>query len=178
LPRSAKPRLEALAKALLERPALKLEITGQADSESDPEGLKRARLDSKLRALKSEGAKKGDADAAVETIDMDSEEYPELLERVYRDEDFEKPRNVLGIAKNLPVEEMETLILANTVLDEQDLRDLADRRAKAVRDWLLVEKVPAERLFLHPAEIVKADDSAESESSGQDKGNRVAFSLQ
>jgi hypothetical protein len=177
---SAKPRLEALAKALLERPALKLEITGQADSESDPEGLQRARLDSKLRALQSEGATQGDADAAVETIDMDSEEYRELLERVYRDEDFEKPRNVLGIAKNLPVEEMEALIFANTVLDEQDLRDLADRRAKAVRDWLLVEKVPAERLFLRPAEIVKADDSADekAESSGQDKGNRVAFSLQ
>ncbi|NMQ29425.1 DUF748 domain-containing protein [Candidatus Accumulibacter phosphatis] len=172
---SAKPRLEALAKALLERPALKLEITGQADSENDPEGLKRARLDSKLRALKSEAGKKGDADVAVGTIDMDSEEYPELLERVYRDEDFEKPRNMLGIAKSLPVAEMETLILANTVLDEQDLRDLADRRAKAVRDWLLVEKVPAERLFLHPAEIVKTDDK--SESSAQGKGNRVVFSL-
>ena len=165
---------------MLERPALKLEITGQADSESDPEGLQRARLDSKLRALQSERAKKSDADAAVEKIDLDSEEYRELLERVYRDEDFEKPRNVLGLAKNLPVEEMEALIFANTVLDEQDLRDLADRRAKAVRDWLLVEKVPAERLFLRPAEIVKADDNADdkAESSGQGKGNRVAFSLQ
>jgi hypothetical protein len=30
---------------------------------------------------------------------MDSEEYRELLERVYRDEDFEKPRNMLGMAK-------------------------------------------------------------------------------
>lgn len=125
--------------------------------------------------MKSEAGKKGDADVAVGTIDMDSEEYPELLERVYRDEDFEKPRNMLGIAKSLPVAEMETLILANTVLDEQDLRDLADRRAKAVRDWLLVEKVPAERLFLHPAEIVKTDDK--SESSAQGKGNRVVFSL-
>jgi hypothetical protein len=134
--------------------------------------LKRARLDSKLRALKSEGGKKGDADAAVGTIDMDSEEYPELLERVYRDEDFEKPRNMLGIAKSLPVAEMEKLILANTVLDEQDLRDLADRRAKAVRDWLLVEKVPAERLFLRPAEIVKADDKASEQGivrAGQGK---------
>jgi hypothetical protein len=41
----AKQRLENLAKALLDRPALKLEIEGRADPESDPEGLKRARLE-------------------------------------------------------------------------------------------------------------------------------------
>jgi hypothetical protein len=75
---------------------------------------------------------------------------------------------------------MEKLILANTVLDEQDLRDLADRRAKPSATGCSSQKVPAERLFLRPAEIVKADDSADekAESSGQDKGNRVAFSLQ
>jgi hypothetical protein len=32
----------------------------------------------------------------------------------------------------LPVEEMEKLILANSTVDEEDLRHLADRRAKAV----------------------------------------------
>jgi hypothetical protein len=173
---SAQQRLEALGNALLDRPALKLDIEGQADPASDPEGLKRDHLDRKLRALKTEGTTKGNDDPAVAGVDVNSKEYRELLERVYRAEDFEKPRNMVGMVKELPVEEMEKLILANTVINEQDLRDLADRRASAVRDWFLDQKIPAERLFLRPVEIVKPD--GKSESPAQGKGNRVVFSLQ
>ncbi|MCB1933436.1 MAG: DUF748 domain-containing protein [Candidatus Accumulibacter sp.] len=174
----ARQRLEALAKALLDRPALKLEITGQADVRSDPEGLKRDRLDARVLALKTDDPGKGGDDGGIPAVqaDRNSAEYPKLLEEVYSAEDFDKPRNMIGIAKSLPVGEMEALIFANMVVDDQDLRGLADRRAKAVRDWLLAEKVPAERLFLHPAELVSAD--GKSGDSGQAAGNRVVFSLQ
>jgi hypothetical protein len=79
---------------------------------------------------------------------------------------------------------MEKLILANTVIDEQDLRDLADRRAVAVRDALLAQKVPADRLFLRPVQVAKrSGKAAEGKSDGkpdlpgQGEGNRVVFSL-
>lgn len=172
---AAQLRIDALAKALLDRPALKLDIEGQADSESDPEGLKRERLQQKLQALRIGGSRDGDK-TALAPVAIDSQEYPDLLERVYRAEAFEKPRNMVGMVKSLPVEEMEKLILANTVITEQDLRDLAERRASAVRDGLLAQKVPAERLFLRPVEVAKADGKADSPA--QSKGNRVVFSLQ
>ena len=74
-----------------------------------------------------------------------------------------------------PVEEMEKLILANSAVDEEDLRDLADRRAKVVRDWLLAHEVPGERLFMLPVKLAKSEGKADS--AEQAKGSRVVFSL-
>ena len=170
------PRLEKLAKALLDRPALRLEIEGRADPERDPEGLKRDRLATKLRALKREDlTKKGLESGSTDAVELGANEYPALLERVYRAEKFPKPRNLLGMVKGLPVEEMEKLILANSAVDEEDLRDLADRRAKVVRDWLLAHEVPGERLFMLPVKLAKSEGKADS--AEQAKGSRVVFSL-
>ena len=85
---------------------------------------------------------------------VSDEEYPVLLERVYREEKFPKPRNAIGLLKTLPVEEMEKLMLANSTVNDDDLRALADRRSKAVRDWLVAHEVPVERVFLLPSKIV------------------------
>jgi hypothetical protein len=170
------PRLEKLAKALLDRPALRLEIEGRADPERDPEGLKRDRLATKLRALKREDlTKKGLESGSTDAVELGANEYPALLERVYRAEKFPKPRNLVGMVKGLPVEEMEKLILANSAVDEEDLRDLADRRAKVVRDWLLAHEVPGERLFMLPVKLAKSEGKADS--AEQAKGSRVVFSL-
>jgi hypothetical protein len=96
-------------------------------------------------------------------------EYPALLKRVYEAADFPKPRNVIGIAKSLPVEEMEKLLLANSVVGDDDLKNLGDRRAKAVRDWLVAHEVPATQIFLLPS---KVGAGGEGES-----GCRADFSL-
>ena len=173
---ATQPRLEKLAKALLDRPALRLEIEGRADPESDPEGLKSDRLATKVRALKREDlTKKGLESGSTDAVELGANEYPALLERVYRAEKFPKPRNLVGMVKGLPVEEMEKLILANSPVDEEDLRDLADRRAKVVRDWLLAHQVPGERLFMLPVKLAKSEGKADS--AEQAKGSRVVFSL-
>ncbi|MCM8613184.1 DUF748 domain-containing protein [Accumulibacter sp.] len=172
----AEKRLDTLAKALIDRPALRLEIEGRADLQSDPEGLKRHRLQSKVRALKREElTKKGIESGSLDSVEVDAREYPALLERVYRAEKFPKPRNLVGMVKGLPVDEMEKLILANTVADEEELRDLADRRAKAVFDGLLAREVPAERLFLLPVKLVASDGKADA--AAQARESRVALSL-
>ncbi|WP_313951919.1 DUF748 domain-containing protein [Accumulibacter sp.] len=173
----AQQRLESLSKALLDRPALKLEIEGFADPENDPEGLKRDRLNRKLQTLKSGVLKKKEAQSSTaDVVEINAKEYPDLLERVYRAEDFEKPRNMVGMVKTLPVDEMEKLLLANSVLEESDLRELANRRAKVVRDWLLAHQIPAERLFLLPPKVGKP--GGKSDSSVVAGGNRVVFSLE
>ena len=104
-------RLENLAKALIDRPGIKLDIEGKVDPELDPEGLKRARMERKVRALKREElTKKNVESGSAETVEVSAQEYPALLERVYRDEKFPKPRNMVGLVKSLPVEEMEKLL--------------------------------------------------------------------
>ena len=174
---AAEKRLEGLAKALTERPELKLEITGHVDPESDQEGLKRARIERKLKALKREEmTRKGTASGSLDTIEVSAEEYPVLLERAYRAENFPKPRNMVGLVKTLPVEEMEKLMLTHSSVDADDLRELGERRANAARDWLAAHQLPLERIFLLPGKVGDAEGKAEEDKKGK-SGSRVDFSL-
>ncbi|MDR2789331.1 MAG: DUF748 domain-containing protein [Candidatus Accumulibacter sp.] len=164
-------RLGNLARALTDRPALKFEIEGRADPVQDIEGLKRARLERKLGALKRKDMAGQDEDgkSAAGSARVTEQEYPALLERVYRAENFPKPRNMIGLTKSLPVEEMEKLILANTTVNEDDLKNLGDRRAKAVRDWLIAHEVASEQIFLLPSKTGAIDEDK--------SGRRACFSL-
>ena len=173
---AAQQRLDKLAKALLDRPALKLEIEGRADPELDPEGLKRDRLQARVRALKrGEMSQQGVDTESADAVEVSAKEYPALLERVYRSAKFPKPRNLVGMVKGLPVEEMEKLIISHSPVDEDDLRELADRRAKATREALLARGVGAERLFLLPVKLVKGEGRADA--GDQARAGQVVFAL-
>ncbi len=169
-------RLGILSKALVDRPELKLEIEGKFDPELDPEGIKRARIDRKVRSAKREElTRKNVESGAAEMVVVSDEEYPVLLERVYREEKFPKPRNAIGLLKTLPVEEMEKLMLANSTVNDDDLRALADRRSKAVRDWLVAHEVPVERVFLLPSKTATREETTNGEK--KIAASRVDFSL-
>ena len=169
-------RLENLAKALADRPALRLEVEGRVDLERDREGLKSVRIERKVRALKREDlTKPGVESASTENVTVSEQEYPALLERVYKAEKFPKPRNMIGLVKSLPVDEMEKLMLANSTVDDDDLRALGERRAKAVRDWLVAHEVPADRVFLLPTKLGEAGDKPGADAKA--KSSRVDFTL-
>ena len=145
-------KLASLAKALTERPNLRLEITGRAASEPDAAALKRAALDSKVRAQKFNDLRRaGTAPASTEAVSVESGEYEKYLRRAYGAESIpDKPRNFLGIAKEIPVPDMEALMLAHADVGADDLQRLANVRAQAAKEWLMAEgKVPAERLFIN-----------------------------
>jgi uncharacterized protein involved in outer membrane biogenesis len=57
-------RLQTMAKALVERPALKLEIAGRVDPESEKDAIERQRLEARLKALKRRQTGDDDAPAA------------------------------------------------------------------------------------------------------------------
>ena len=177
---AAQQRLENLAKALVDRPALRLEVEGRIDPERDREGLKSARIDRKVRAAKRDDLVKQGADSAsTDNVEVSEQEYPALLERVYKTEKFPKPRNMIGLIKSLPVDEMEKLMLANSSVDDDDLRALGERRAKAVRDWLVAHEVSADRVFLLPTKLGEAGDKpgVTSGADAKTKGSRVDFTL-
>jgi hypothetical protein len=167
---AAVKKLESLSKALNERSALKLEITGRADPEADKEGIKRVAIE---RAAKGEKLKdvlkKGGEGSSLDSIELSAEEYPVYLQRAYKEAKFPKPRNVVGMQKDLPVEEMEKLMLTNLPASPEDVRALAISRAEAVQGWLLEQgKVSPERVFLLPPKT-EADDKG--------KASRADFSL-
>lgn len=165
-------RLETLSQALIDRPAIKLEITGWADPLHDPEALKRRILERRIKALKvSADIKKGEARGPLDEIELSPEEYEKYLTVLYKDAKFEKPKNVIGFAKGLPVPEMEKLLLANTDAGDDELRELAEVRATNARNWL-IEKggVPGERIFVLEPKI-------ERQASSQKSASRAEFSL-
>ena len=173
---ASKAKLETLTKALADRPALRIDIIGRYDPASDPDGLRRDHLADKVGAQKvkdlSKGGDKIGQPVDPETVHVEAAEYPKYLERAYSEEKFDKPRNVIGIAKSLPPEEMERLLLANIKLDENDPRWLAEARADVVRHFIEdTGKVAASRVFLVTPRL-NADGI-------KDKGkpNRVDFAL-
>ena len=143
-------RLDTLAKALNDRPALKLDIIGRAEPTTDADGVRRAKYESRLRAAKVRQLTRSGGDSVdPTTVAITEQERPALIAAVYADEKIpDKPRNLIGIAKTLPAPEMEQLILKNLTATPDDLRALATARATAVRNQLEANgKVPRERLF-------------------------------
>jgi len=93
-------KLDALARALADRPGLKLDITGRADPATDREGLKRSAVDRAVKQEKFDDLRDvGKAPKSVDEVTVDAKEYPALLKRAYGDADIPgKPRNFLGFA--------------------------------------------------------------------------------
>ena len=164
-------KLETLAKALDARPALKLEVSGRVEPEADREALKRAALDRQIKVakLKDAGGAKGQR---VEDVAIAPEERDKYLEAAYKDAKFDRPRNAIGLLKDLPLPEMEQLMLAHIAVRDDDLRQLAFARARAPKDWLVENGgIAADRVFL-----VAPKMSAEGVKD-QGKPTRADFSL-
>jgi hypothetical protein len=169
---SARKKLQTLAKALNDRPGLKLEITGRSDPATDTDGLRHALLRRKVVAekLKDTGKKSGPDSAG--NVTLSDSEYAKYLRAAYSDADIKKPRNFIGMAKKLPVPEMEKLLLAHIHVTGNDIRELANRRALTVKDYLVHEgKVPQQRIFIVAPKVTAAGIKDKS------KASRVDFAL-
>jgi hypothetical protein len=149
----ARAGLDKVAKALQERPALKMTVVGTASLAQEREAFKRAQLLSLVLAEKRRSSP-SPAAAASEPLHVSDQDYPALLKAVYKRADFAKPRNLIGLAKDIPLPEMEALLLANLSATEADLAALAVRRGVVVRDYLAGLKLPMDRLFLGAVKAV------------------------
>ena len=200
----ARSRLDKVAQALKDRPALKVTVVGAADLDAEREGWRRERLNALVAAEKrsssgsapervvsdapatsvpaedaGEGAGQSTGEVDKDVADgaasgtssgapaVSATEYPALLKRVYRRADLPgKPRNAIGMTKDIPVAEMEALLMASMDVSEDAIRRLAIQRGVAVKDYLASQDLPTERLFLGAAHIgQEAPAVAESAAS-------------
>lgn len=168
-------KLANMAQALLDRPSLNLEVQGFVDPENDPEGYRREQLRMKIehaRQLDLIKQRKGQEDTAVAPLEIPSEEYSDYLWSVYKQAEFPKPRNFIGMVKHLPDAELEKLIYTNTVVGPDELAELAQARAQTARDYLVNEAgVAAEQVFLSAPDINKLPAKEEASRS------RVEFGI-
>jgi len=143
-------KIDTLIKALSDRPALKLDVEGHVDLERDREGLKQFLFQRKLKAEKlKEIVKKKEPAVPVDEVRIDPKEYEKYLKLAYKEEKFPKPKNILGMEKDIPGPEMEKLILTHIEIKESDLRALANLRATNVRGAILKPgKIESERIFI------------------------------
>ncbi|HTP64205.1 MAG TPA: DUF748 domain-containing protein, partial [Geobacteraceae bacterium] len=155
-----KGKLVKLAQIITDRPALKVEVSGFVDKERDPEGYRVELLQKKMKtekflALVKE--KKAQEGQSADNMEILPNEYSTYLKIVYRKEKFPKPRNFIGLVKDLPDDEMKKLILTHTIVGDEALQGLARDRATTVRNYLMAEgKLPPERIFEKMGDIYKA----------------------
>ncbi len=137
----AQQNLAKVVKALTDRPNLRITVTGQASLQAEREGMQREHLQQLVLAEKRRAS-------PADTAPVQAAEYPPLLKEVYRRADIPKPRNLVGLARELTTAEMEALLLANQPATEAMAQELATQRGQAVRSYLMAQKLPVERLFL------------------------------
>ncbi|OPY88084.1 MAG: hypothetical protein A4E72_01378 [Syntrophus sp. PtaU1.Bin208] len=177
LDKIARDKISSLSKALAERPGLKLDVAGRIDPSVDREGLRHRMLERKMKAAKLKKLEeKTGSPSRLEETRIDPKEYPILLKQVYGQEKFPKPRNVIGMAKDLPVEEMERLLLIHATVTDDDLRQLGLRRARVVADAIVKNgNILSERVFVLEPKL--KSEPGEKGPAEKAKASRVDFSL-
>jgi len=165
---AAKAKLTQIAKILTDRPSINLGIIGRADSGFDQDGLRKVMVDDMIRReyVADHGGKE---ETAPETLSAeDTERY---LTAAYKHAEFPKERNLIGLAKSQPPEEMRRLLETNLTIDDSSMLHLAERRAGHVVGFLH-GKVEDRRLWtLAPKLDAKGIDD-------KGKTTRVDFTLQ
>jgi uncharacterized protein involved in outer membrane biogenesis len=143
-------KLDRITKALLDRPAVRIEMAAHVDRDKDLAALKRAALRAKLRESKG-----GEVTEA---------EYPALVKAAYEKE-FGKPKE-----KEEPPSpaQMEAKLMEKVQVGDEALQALAARRADWVKGYLTAQgRLPAERVMV----------AAAGAGDAQTRVSRVDFTL-
>ena len=159
---AALARLDKIASALQDRPGLNLTLTGWAQPEAEHAGMQAQALDRALQAeRRRELRRQGGAQSAAqqsESVVVAPSDRPRLLAQLYKASNLpDRPRNFLGLLKDVPAEEMEQRLLAGYEIKREAVVQLALSRAVALRDVLIARGVPQERIFLAAPKLAESD---------------------
>lgn len=141
----AADKLTRVARLLTDKPTLTLTITGSADLDTERLAYQKARLLAQIRAER----RRQQPDApAHDANPLTPDEHLRWLTALYKRADMPKPRNALGLLKDIAPADMETLLLTQIPVSQPDIDALAVQRGVAVRDHLAQLNLPVQRLYL------------------------------
>ncbi len=145
-------KLEATITALQKRQKLTLEVDGVIDPVADRNGLIKVIFRNKLKQQKFDSlTRKERADTTVEAMVVAPEEYEEFLFEAYADEPDDegiKP-TTLFMTDRMPIDFMEKFIFERIKVTEENLNELAMRRANAVKGHIITtDETLTKRVFL------------------------------
>ncbi len=156
IPATEQEKLSALAKALMDRPGLRLEITGSADERLDARALAEKELLNLMRKAKfldpsTSSEPKPDS---IDEIELTEAEENQYLKKFYT-EKFGSPASseakdpATGKSQEVTVDEMRQRLIQDRAIGKEQLRLLAQERAQQIREYIVQEgQIPGERVFL------------------------------
>jgi outer membrane protein OmpA-like peptidoglycan-associated protein len=154
-------KLDKLAEALSERPALLLKIEGTADEQKDGEALVEAELLAHLKRAKRQQLRRtGEpVPANAENISLSSADYRRYIKKLYVEKFKEKPETLLSAESKSSTEESSPTdsdavvaaakrrLVESMAVDVTELEVLAQKRATQIRNYLIQqEKISDERV--------------------------------
>ncbi|MBN3767222.1 DUF748 domain-containing protein [Burkholderia sp. Ac-20365] len=144
---ASQKKLDTIVKVLNDKPSIRLDIIGRVDPAVDQPALRTVYVDRLVRQQKLKDVVGNGESVDPMTIKVDDKEYDKYLTRAYKDSDFKKPRNFVGLTKTLPDDEMKAALAEHAPVSDASLRDLAQQRAQAVQQYL-EGKVDSSRVFI------------------------------
>jgi hypothetical protein len=144
---ASQKKLDTIVKMLADKPSIRLDLIGRVDPDKDLPGLRDAYVDRLVRQQKLKDVVGQGESVDPMTIKVTPDEYRKYLTKAYKDADFKKPRNLIGLQKTLPDDDMKQAIASHAPVDDAALRALAQRRAQSVQQYL-DGKVDSSRVFV------------------------------
>jgi hypothetical protein len=163
-------KLDTIVKALADKPSIRMDLIGRVDPAVDEPALRTRYVDRLVKQQKIKDVVGNGESVDLSTVTVDATDYDKYLTKAYKSADFKKPRNIVGLTKSLPDDDMKSALAANAPIDDASLRELAQQRAQSVQQYL-DGKIDSSRVFI-VAPKLNADGI-------QDKGatTRVDFGL-
>lgn len=140
-------KLDTIAKMLADKPSIRLDLIGRVDPDKDLPGLRDVYVTRLVRQQKLKEVVGQGESVDTASVKVDPAEYHTFLTRAYKAADFKKPRNLVGLQKTLPDDDMKKALADHAPVDDGSLRTLAQQRAESVRQYL-DGKVDASRMFV------------------------------
>jgi hypothetical protein len=147
-------KIESIAKALQERPVLRIEVIGSADPKRDRDAIALQKIGAEVQRRFTKGGTKNlqSALAPEREFEFLSDLYAEKLGRQPT-----KREEVSGgkfVERVLTADELRQQLIPAMTVEESEVRSLAQDRAKAIRELLIGPgRLPEERVFLVEPEV-------------------------
>jgi len=144
---AADKKLDTIAKALTDKSSIRIDLIGRVDPAVDTPALRTAYVENLVKQEKIKGLVGNGESVDLSTVTVDPKEYDKYLTKVYKDADFKKPRNLVGLTKTLPDDDMKSALAEHAPVDDASLRELAQQRAQSVQQYF-DGKIDSSRVFI------------------------------